>query len=81
MRLAVALARHDGGSEVIVVDSHPSQKGNILMIYTLFEPNRLEQSSLQIAYEHVVPVRQLPAVPANTERQTDTRPSLPRRSV
>lgn len=77
----VALARHDGGSEVIAVDPHPSRKGNILMIYTLFESNRLEQSSLQIAYEHTVPVRRPPARPVDEEGQTDTRPSLPGRSV
>ena len=49
MNLVVFLARHDGDSEVIVVDHHPSRKDNILMVYTLFEPNRLERSSLQIA--------------------------------
>jgi hypothetical protein len=51
------------------------------MICTLFEPNRLEQSSLQIAYEHVVPLRRRPARPADTEGQTDTRRSLQRRSA
>jgi hypothetical protein len=50
------LARHAGGNEVIAVDHHPSQKGNILMICVLFEPNRLEQPFPQVAKEYGVPV-------------------------
>ena len=70
-----------GVSEVIIMDHHPSRKGNILIICTLFEPNRLEQSSLQIAYEHVVPLRRRPGQAAGAKKQLDVKRSPQRRSA
>ncbi len=71
--------RHDQRSEVVAVASQQLQKGNMIRVHTLFEPGRLEQLSLQRAYEHILPLRKQHARDQGLRRQTEVLPLLQRR--
>jgi hypothetical protein len=71
--------RHDQRSEVVAVASQQLEKGNMIRIHTLFEPGRLEQLSLERAYERILPLRKQHARDEGRRRQTEVLPPPQRR--
>jgi hypothetical protein len=53
------------------VASQQLQKGNMIRVHTLFEPDRLERASLQRAYERILPLRKQHAPDEGRPRQTE----------
>jgi hypothetical protein len=52
-----------------------------MRIHSLFEPSRLERSSLQRAYERLVPIREHRIRDGGVPRQTAVVRTLPRRQA
>jgi hypothetical protein len=50
-----------------------------MRVHTLFEPSRLERTSLQRAYERLVPIREHRVSDGGAPRQTALVRTLPRR--
>jgi hypothetical protein len=71
VRESVPSTRHDKRSEVVAVASQQLQKGNMIRVHTLFEPDPLERASLQRAYERILPIRQQHARDEGRQGQTE----------
>jgi hypothetical protein len=64
------------------VTHHQPRKGSIVSVRAVFEPNRLERTSLAAAYERVVPViRRATPMVTKAECADKTVPSPSRRSI
>jgi hypothetical protein len=71
--------RQDKRSEVVAVDRQKSQKGNMIRVHSFFEPSRLEQASLQRAYERILPIREYHVRDGSAQEQTKVVPTPQRR--
>jgi hypothetical protein len=64
------------------VRTYQPRKGSIVSVHTVFEPNRLERSSLAAAYERIVPiVRRARLIVAKAERAHKTVRGPSRRGI